>query len=434
MSNLVNPFVNKAITNLMTMQTFFALFIVSFLLLGCERSDENYADQDWKPLSVPTRIDLTDVFFVTEDVGFVAGRGVDSVYTTVVWHQGDRASFGAWQQEPHTTNALPFYYEKNIDRIVPETPPASFFKTLDGGASWSAIATPFVTNVTDIYFVTPSYGFVTTSEEGVFKTTDGGESWQKILDPIVFLGKQFYMTNPYNRIYFVNEDLGFTFADFMSNEGRINKYYPVVIRTIDGGKSWEFLSGTDELPQLRFTNITFADDLTVGYANSDGRGYSTVDGGRTWQSIGIEVPENMIESPEVNKFGETFYDINGIGLWEANAGYLVANRGAQIYTIRDGAVMLLTSLNTNPITYPKIFSSRTDVYSPQEGIFYLIAIDQTIERRRGQVFITRDGGQSFIETSGIGDRIIYDWSFSGEVGYLVGPNGLLLKHQLAEYK
>lgn len=145
--------------------------------------------------------------------------------------------------------------------------------------------------------------------------------------------------------------------------------------------------------------------------------------------IWIDIPEDLIESSEGVKFGKTHYDINGIGLWDANSGYLVGNRGNQIYTIRDGVITLLTSLLTNVETYPRIYSSRPSIYSPREDVFYLIGSDDTIERSKGQVFLTKDGGQSFVETSGIGDRIIYDWSFSGETGYLVGPNGLLLKYE-----
>ncbi len=275
----------------------------------------------------------------------------------------------------------------------------------------------------------PSYGFVTTSREGVYKTTDGGERWQKVLEPIIFLGAQTKMTNPYNRVYFVNEERGFAFADPTSNNGGFESYRPVVIRTDDGGKSWTFVSGLYELPELRLTNMVFTDNPLVGYANGSHEGYRTLDGGASWQAVQIEVPEEMIEFPEVNRPGETFYNISGVTLWDDHSGYVVADNGNQIFTVNDGQTSLLTSFQTNRTNYPRLFTSRISIYSPKEDVFYLIGSDETGEQSRGQVFVTKDGGQSFTETTGIGERAIYNWSFVGSTGYLVGQNGMLLKYE-----
>jgi photosystem II stability/assembly factor-like uncharacterized protein len=240
------------------------------------------------------------------------------------------------------------------------------------------------------------------------------------------------MTNPYNRVYFVNEELGFAFADRTSNSGDFGSYRPVVIRTDDGGESWTFVSGRYELPELRLRNIVFTDNPLVGYANGTSEGYRTLDGGASWQAMQLEVPEGMIEFPEVNKPGETFYDINGVTLWDDHAGYVVADNGNQIFTLEDGQTISLTNLQNNPADYPRLFSSRIGIHSPKEDIFYLIGSDETTEQSRGQVFVTIDGGQSFTENTGIGERAIYDWSFVGNTGYLVGQNGMLLKYERAD--
>lgn len=87
------------------------LLLAHLLLVGCEPRGDEYTNADWKPLAVPTRIDLTDVFFVTEDVGFIAGEGVDSVFTSEIHNWGDLATWFAWQKEPHATNGTP-----NLDR------------------------------------------------------------------------------------------------------------------------------------------------------------------------------------------------------------------------------------------------------------------------------------------------------------------------------
>ncbi|MGB3780345.1 MAG: YCF48-related protein [Tunicatimonas sp.] len=374
---------------------------------------------------MPTRLDLTDVFFVTEDIGFIAGEGVDSVFTseTDVLTQGS-----PWfnrQHEPFATNDASAYYRKTIVRTVPETPPPSFFKTRDGGASWTAITTPFVTNVTDIHFVNPSYGFVTTEEEGVYKTTDGGERWQKVLDPIVFLGGPYHMENPYNRVYFTNQDQGSAFADLTSNKG-FHSYHPVMVRTNDGGESWAVISGPSDLPSLKITEIVFSSDPAVGYANGDGFGYITKNVGATWEPIWIDIPEDLIESSEGVQFGSTSYSIDGVSLWGDNSGYLLSHRHPRvIFPIQNGTV-----LGANPIEDTGVLAlDNPDIYSPREGVFYLISGRHSIGDERAKILSTKDGGSSFTEMSGLKNVAFYDWSFVGDTGYLVGPNGLLRKYE-----
>ena len=407
-----------------TVRTGAAFLMALVLLVSCEPRDDESAEVDWKPLAAPTRLDLTDVFFVTEDIGFIAAEGVDSVFTSETNVLTKGSPWFNRQHEPFATGDASAYYRKTIVQTVPETPPPSFFKTRDGGASWTAITTPFVTKVTDIHFVTPSYGFVTTEEEGVYKTTDGGERWQKVLDPIVFLGGPYHMDNPYNRVYFTNEDQGFAFADLMSNGG-FHTYHPVVVRTDDGGESWTVISGPDELPALKITDLVFSGDPLVGYATGDEQGYSTVDGGVTWQPILIDVPEDRAEFPESHKFSET-YSVVGVTLWEANAGYLLCKHvsGRFAFPVQDEAIVRTDSLPGGINVGLEWYNS--DIYSPREGVFYLIG--GGFPNRRERVFLTEDGGANFIEMSGLKNVAFYDWSFAGETGYLVGPNGLLLKH------
>ena len=407
------------------MRTTAVLLVATALWLGCEPREDEYANADWKPRSMPTRIDLTKVHFVTEDIGFVAGEGVDSVFTSDTTVISKASPWLDRQHEPFATDDASAYYRKGIVRTVPETPPPSFFKTRDGGLSWTTITTPFVSNITDIYFVTPSYGFVTTEEEGVYKTTDGGERWRKVLDPIVFLGGPSYMENPYNRVYFANEDLGFAFAD-LTNDGGFHGYKPVVVRTNDGGESWTIVSGPDGLPRLDFNNLVFSSDPMIGYASGDGRGYSTVDGGTTWQAITINVPEDKVEFPESHTSGEP-YAIVGISLWGANSGYMLNSHvsGRFIFPIQNGSILRTDSLPG--LDRIRLESYYADIYSPRENILYLIGGQHG--NGTGRIFYTKDGGSNFTEMSGLNGVAFHDWSLVGNTGYLVGPNGLLLKHK-----
>ncbi len=70
-----------------------------------------------------------------------------------------------------------------------------------------------------------------------------------------------------------------------------------------------------------------------------------------------------------------------------------------------------------------------DIYSPREGVFYLISGRYSIGDERAKILSTKDGGSSFTEMSGLKNVAFYDWSFVGDTGYLVGPNGLLRKYE-----
>ncbi|MGB3780346.1 MAG: hypothetical protein WA960_18425 [Tunicatimonas sp.] len=238
------------------------------------------------------------------------------------------------------------------------------------------------------------------------------------------------MTNPYNRLFFVNEERGFAFVDRSSNRGEFNVYRPVMLKTDDGGESWKFLSGPYELPVLEFTNLAFSSDPLVGYAYDDSQAYTTVDGGDSWQPILIDVPEDMIHSPETNEFGETHYSVEGISLWDDNSGYLVGSYyGQHVFAMRDGVITPQTSFSTN-LNYPNMATANPGIYSPRADVFYLIDNEEPFEIRRGRIFLTENGGQTFTEMSGIGGRGIYDWTFSGDAGYVIDRDGLLLKHKI----
>lgn len=89
----------------------------------------------------------------------------------------------------------------------------SFAFTLNGGDSWStkALAIP---NAKDIFFVSGSTGFLTSSN-GLHKTTDTGNTWSRVHD------------KPANAMFFLDNINGFLYSE------------PIFYRTTDAGLSWQ---------------------------------------------------------------------------------------------------------------------------------------------------------------------------------------------------
>ncbi len=83
------------------MRTVILLSLACAFVVSCEPREDEYANVDWKPLSAPIR-DLTDIFFVTEDLGFAAGNVLlDSMHTAVHEDRGDPITWIRWVNEPH---------------------------------------------------------------------------------------------------------------------------------------------------------------------------------------------------------------------------------------------------------------------------------------------------------------------------------------------
>ena len=264
------------------------LLIISLFFVGCEADeDASASNEDWKHLSSPTSIDLTDVFFVDADNGFIAGRSLDSIHTSIFEDRGDPLSWLRWLDQPHIITDSTRYYQKMIVATVPTEPEPSFFKTSDGGTTWTEVSRPFVSDIADIFFVNSQYGFVATQHEGVYKTTDGGATWTKVLDDIIYLGDQRRIENPYTKLYFTDEARGFAFHH------REN----VFIKTNDGGESWGFVPGFEGLSTLGFNKLLFPQGTQTGYAHGMGGFLKSEDGGESWKRVNsVDAPTEEAQS------------------------------------------------------------------------------------------------------------------------------------------
>lgn len=89
-----------------------------------------------------------------------------------------------------------------------------FFRTSNGGATWTASQTPVFSNLKAVDFVDAQNGFALSVDNHLLKTTNGGASWQV-----------YYPQQDFSFIWFQSAQLGFASGDGL-------------FRTTDGGISW----------------------------------------------------------------------------------------------------------------------------------------------------------------------------------------------------
>ena len=185
----------------------------------------------------------------------------------------------------------------------------------DGGANWQQVDVPTRSTLTGVTFVTNDVGLVVGHDSVILRTTDGGESW--------------------DRVYWAPEDeapfFDVWFAD--ANNGVAIGAYGSHYVTIDGGLTWDFepIGDTD----WHLHKIAPADDGRLYMAAEAGMAYRSDDGGTTW----IELP-----SP----YGGSFFGVlpleDDVVLLFGLRGHLFRSEdaGQSWTTLETGTVAMLT--------------------------------------------------------------------------------------------
>lgn len=281
-------------------------------LFGCSKDNDIVSDPGepflpdtlgtgWTKDSIPTDLFLMDVFFLSENMGYIvhdqgmrktinAGgawsapdAGGMASYLNIAASIGGKVAnvrsnydglhvsqnFGQTFTEVLTATqsgvgAVPlrctdaFY---SSDAICYAAGRSSLFKSTDGGLTFSKIYS--FSNTPDggyasLFFINDNVGWVV-AIGGLLKTTDGGLSWQH----------QHNVER--GMLHFINPNIGF----LIGTSG--------FKKTTNGGTIWESLAfpetQTNDIFDIHFINET------TGYVSTSKSIYKTVDGGATWARV-----------------------------------------------------------------------------------------------------------------------------------------------------
>ena len=266
---------------------------------------------------IPGTIDFTDVFFVSENVGWITTNTTNNIFKT-----NDGGVTFITQTTDYGTQAVCAF--DTISACAGGLQGRVYY-TSDGGLSWPAIGSIGVT-LNDLDFATSDQGYACGSSGTVFSITGtsvtnlncpSSATLRGISAPSVdhvwvcggssifyFDGTDFIgqggPSGTYNDIYFFNNQKGW----IVGNVG-------IIAHTQDGGNNW--VQQTNPDPQDRSLSGVFFYDEGHGWATGvDGLILHTTDGGTNWAIVGegltteglavfISLPPQMAMLPVATK-------------------------------------------------------------------------------------------------------------------------------------
>jgi photosystem II stability/assembly factor-like uncharacterized protein len=244
-----------------------------------------------EPVSYTEDLDLTAVFFVTADTGWVAGkhgtilRTVDGGATWEAQLGGDPEARAA------SVRVLHFIDERRGWAIQGEA--GYDYKTLhtSDGESWEEIGTVPYGSVHMVFtsaqtgFLAANPGKAVSGPNVMYRTNDGGRSWEPVWEceaKVAMGGLTQNMSCKIGQIRFPTPEVGYAVA---ARGCTACGGPPLIAKTTDGGSMWTVMAGPGVLEKDAVSGLFFLDEQT-GFARlSSKKLHMTTDGGETWRGI-----------------------------------------------------------------------------------------------------------------------------------------------------
>jgi photosystem II stability/assembly factor-like uncharacterized protein len=183
-------------------------------------------------------------------------------------------------QSPLAAKKLLVGMAKAGDKFVAVGPRGHIVVSADGGQSWTQAQVPVSSDLTAVWFATPTHGWVVGHDGVVLVSADGGATWTKQMDGRVAndialkdiqaklaaspdsealkalateaeRNVQVGADKPFLDVWFENESTGFVVGA-----------YNLIFHTTDGGQTWQ--SWFDRVPNPRFMNLNSIRPTAVG--------------------------------------------------------------------------------------------------------------------------------------------------------------------------
>ncbi len=228
-----------------------------------------------EPLNYPEDLEFDSVFFINDQVGWVAGKGSGGM----IMHTVDGGQHWTVQQgDPHSNDPT-----IRVLRFLDAThgwalqDGSKVLRTTDG-TNWQIVGSvDFGNRPLQFQFTTPTTGFLAYGTV-ISATKDGGKTWKQIFQCAATLNVNGLTQNTgcnVNALNFPSTRVGYG-----AGGGQPNGFLTIV-KTEDGGATWRVIFATTAL-QTGW-GVVFRDESHGVVQLGDGRMITTADGGQTWQ-------------------------------------------------------------------------------------------------------------------------------------------------------
>jgi len=285
----------------------------------------------WNKLPVATDSDLMNLFFLTENIGWVVGNDATILKTTdggITWIA----------QQPNIYLDFRSIYFVNEKTGWAGGSDGKFIKTTNGGENWNLLESPTDYSISSLVFIDEEHGYaaVNSMKRGrygcVLETIDGGNVWCKsfetsgqLLIDVKFLDhNNGWVVGSNGHIVFTTNG-GLNWEKQKTNTGHwlfsvfsLDGYkiwatgggedQDMILFSKDGGCSWRILRNSES--NGRLTGSYFINNEIGWVCGKDGVILKTENGGYNWQ----------------NQISQSNYDLRKI-IFSGNIGYAVGQRG-----------------------------------------------------------------------------------------------------------
>lgn len=299
---------------------------------------------------------------------------------------------------------------------------SGLYKTLDGGESWNHIFGSF--DISSINFIDENNGFVSGEDGLIFKTNNGGSNWEEIS----FISMTYY--SDMTGIFFTDENHGYVTGD----RGRIAK-------TNNGGNSWDVYGfNYEDARQIEFINSQ------IGYVLIDDKIFKTSDGGNNW--VDTELPITYMDPSRfdfvnenvgyaTNYKSDVYKTTDGGQNWNSITGVGGINNSNEgtydVKFINENVGFVSGGGGSYPKTFKTINGGQTWEILQNLRIYNIqfitpqLGYAQNYHSSASKLYKTTDGGDTWSILYQPNDEINSFHFVTGDVGYVVGYDGMLQK-------
>jgi len=260
----------------------------------------------WEPVSYTEDLGLSDVFFVTTEIGWASG----AAGTIISTRDGGTTWTAQLGGDPGSADR-PITKLRFLDEYRGWAVQGAKLLRTQNGEDWEEANGTMPNWMSDYTFVSERRGVAsgTTASQGnateVFLTVDGGTTWKPVAQCAVRVqvdGVNRNLTCIIDRFHFPTPDVGYLVA-YVQCVGTCGGP-PIVGKTENGGESWRFIVAPGDVKLTRLRDIFFVDERTgfvhAATSPTEPKVLATSDGGETWRGL-VASPGRWIRfaDPEV---------------------------------------------------------------------------------------------------------------------------------------